>query len=439
MKSELDLFKKIPFQNQFEKTELVEHRPTSSISSGSTIEFEITTSPDEYLDTQNIFIEVYGNLTKQDGTAYAAGDLNKYSVINYGVNTIFDQLSIYLNGVLVSQSAKTYPYIAFMELLTQNDVNAFKTQLFAAGASTRFGDTNKSASTAEAIDPNLHKLVKQSKSFRLYGKLHGGIFKTDRLLISGVTMHLAFSRATDSFCLMGTAAVAGANPVAAVEPKLNLTKVSIYARKAKLTSRLLNDHATALSRARAIYPVRTPIVKVNNLPANQQSFMEENIFRGQLPSKIIFGLVRDTAYNGNYIQNPFAFKNFGCNYKAVIINAQSIPLTPYEPNFTANVDNYEREYSDFFEHLGCRSANIYPPIDYEYYGWEFCLTSFNLNSDAHNSPVGHHISLPKTGFLSIQLKFAATLTQALKLIVYGVFDNVIEIDSNRNVSVDITQ
>ena len=58
LKSELDLFKRIRFQNSFEKSEFIEYRPTSSISASSTIDFEIPISTDEYLDTQHVYLEV---------------------------------------------------------------------------------------------------------------------------------------------------------------------------------------------------------------------------------------------------------------------------------------------------------------------------------------------------------------------------------------------
>ena len=115
MKSELDLFKKVSFQGSIENSQLIEYRPTNALTESSSLEFDIPISSDEYLDLQNIYFRIKGKLVLQDGTNYQIEQYNRYSLINYPLNTIFDQLSIYLSGTLISQSSKTYPYLAIIE------------------------------------------------------------------------------------------------------------------------------------------------------------------------------------------------------------------------------------------------------------------------------------------------------------------------------------
>src|SRR5882757_10621375 len=111
MKSELDLFKKLTFQGSIENSQFVQYRPVSSLSESSTIEFDIPISPEEYLDLQNVYLWIKGRLVEQNDTVYVAANDNNYSMINYGLNTIFNQLDVTLGGTLVSQSSNTYHYL----------------------------------------------------------------------------------------------------------------------------------------------------------------------------------------------------------------------------------------------------------------------------------------------------------------------------------------
>ena len=433
LRSELDLFKKIQFQGSIENSQFVEYRPTSSIAGSSTIDFEIPTSTDEYLDLQNVFLQVSGKVTANDGADFVAGNDNQYSLINYGLNTIFDQLTVYLGGTLVCQSSKTYHYLSMIEALTQSEASSGYTSLVPSGFVTSFNIQNYNP---EAINVGLHALCTRSKIFTLYGKIHSALFKSDRLLLNGISMHLSFTRAPNEFCLMGTQAVAGPPAVAEVHPKLVLNNVSLFVRKVKLATNLLNAHALALRTNKAIYPIKSSGVKIFNLPAAQSVFILDNVFMGLLPCKIIFGLVSNNAYGGSYYLNPFNFSHFDLTYIALHINGELYPKTPYTPDFRDNYDNYRREYYDFLHNLGSTKGGSEPSIDYVNYKKSHCLFAFNLNSDFELPSESEYVNLPKEGFLNIELKFRANLNNALKLVVYAQFDNVIEIDESRNVTVD---
>ena len=93
--------------------------------------------------------------------------------------------------------------------------------------------------------------------------------------------------------------------------------------------------------------------------------------------------------------------------------------------------NYHREYHDLFINLG-----TVPAIDYDSYSKTCCLYAFNFNSDFERPSEEDYINLPKQGNLNIEIKFGSNLTNALKLICYAQFDNRIEIDHARNVSID---
>lgn len=212
--------------------------------------------------------------------------------------------------------------------------------------------------------------------------------------------------------------------------------MSLFVRKVRLAPSLLNAHALALQRSKAIYPVKRAVVKICNLPAAQSSFVFDNIFMGQLPCKVIFGLVSNDAYSGSYYINPFKFNHFGLTFVSIHLNGEVYPKTVYTPDFTDDVDDYRREYHDFLLNTGATRSGSQVPIDFVNYKKSHALFAFNLNSDFEFPSESDYVNIPKEGFLNIELGFKTNLTNALKLIVYAQFDNVIEIDESRNVTVD---
>ena len=438
--SQLELFKRTQFQASIEGTQLIQYRPISTINDTTTIEFDIPVSSDELLDLENVFIFIKARAVKQDDTEYQAGDDDRFALINYGVNTIFDQLSVYLNGTLVSQASKTYHYTSIIQALTENTHVDSTTSLACGGFVSSRGNTNYQHN---GVVPELFQIVRRSKMFTLFGKLHADIFRIDRLLLNGVNMRLALSRANNNIIFYGApAAVANAAaipPIAArdaVEPKLDLRECFIYARKVKPTPSILNALARALHTSKAKYPFKRTNTRVINLPANQSSYTCDNIYISQMPCKLILGLVSNDAFNGTYTSNALTFQHNNLSFLCVYINGQMYPSVPFEPNFEANFNHYEREFYEFLLNLGYINNSLNPSIDLVNWPKGHCLFSFNFNADFNVSTPSNFISLPKEGFLSVELRFRANVANALKLITYAEFDNLIEIDEARNVTVD---
>ena len=441
---ELDLFKRPHFQAAIEHSNFIQIRSINSIADSSTIEFDLPISSDEYLDLQNVFIMIKGNAVKSgDGTNYDATFDNRFELINYGVNNIFDQVAIYMNGTMVSQSSKTHAYQTYIQALTENTPDEIRTSLKPGGFASPFGND---AFNANVIDPRLANIVSRSRIFTLYGKLHADIFRIDRLLLNGVTLHIQLMRAQNTFIFRGAAAraevaavgnVPAVPAIAASEPKLNLRDCVLFVRKVKISPRLLISQANRLHEGyKAIYPFKRTNMKVLNLPPNQRSFTLDNIYMGQLPSKIIMGIVSNDAFAGSYLTNPLRFQHHNLSFLAFDINGEMYPKTPYEPDFANN--NYHREYYDFLLNLGAINSNLTPLIDMENWANNLCLYCVNFNPDFQNTIGSEFVPLAKEGFLSISLRFSENLVNALKVVCYAEFNNNIEIDAARNVSVDFT-
>ena len=62
-----------------------------------------------------------------------------------------------------------------------------------------------------------------------------------------------------------------------------------------------------------------------------------------------------------------------------------------------------------------------------------CLYAFDLSPDLTDD---EKFDLLKTGSVRLQLKFSEQLEQPITLIIYAEYQNIIEIDNNRNVVFD---
>ena len=71
----------------------------------------------------------------------------------------------------------------------------------------------------------------------------------------------------------------------------------------------------------------------------------------------------------------------------------------------------------------------------EYKNW-YSLVAFNLTPDLEEA--GGQTNLIKNGVVSLEVHFKAATTEAINIVVYGEFDNLVEIDCFREVLCDYT-
>ena len=94
----------------------------------------------------------------------------------------------------------------------------------------------------------------------------------------------------------------------------------MFVRKVKLMPSVFLAHAKTLERSRAKYPIRRVVCKSFTIPQNYLDVSHEKLFSGQLPTRIVIGLVDNRAYNGDRQRNPFNFQHFNLNEIAVYLD-----------------------------------------------------------------------------------------------------------------------
>ncbi|PHT39499.1 hypothetical protein BC332_34936 [Capsicum chinense] len=144
-------------------------------------------------------------------------------------------------------------------------------------------------------------------------------------------------------------------------------------------------------------------------------------------------MVSNGAFTGGFASNPFNFQTFDLNYAAFHVDGQPIPGLILTPDFDS--DEYIRAYHTLFSGTGIHysdSGNEISRDDYKK-GYTLIALDFTPDLEAH---IKSHWSLVRHGSVRLELRFKKALPSSVTVITYAEFDNIIEIDNDRNVAVD---
>lgn len=423
VKSELDIFALPTTQTSIESGQWMQYRPISSLTDDGPIEFLIPGAGDEYIDLSHTMISISARIENIDSSRLAV-DTNVAPVNNW-LHSLFSQLDIYLNQKLVSPPNNTYAYRAYIETLL-NYGPAAKASHLTCGL--WYEDTPGKLTTCDATNEGFTKrqqLSKQSSTIEMIGHLHGDIFNQGKFLVNGVEMRLKLVRSKDSFNLISSNAEN--------KFKVNIINASLIIRKARINPSVLLAHEKVLSTTTAKYPLARAEVKVLTIPSGVQGKVLDNVFLGQMPKRCIIGFVSNKAFNGSFDTNPFDFKHNNLNLLSVYVDGQQIPPKTLTPIFSNNA--FTSVYHTLFSGTGIHFLNEGNSISKEAFANGYCLMAFDMTPDLSANSTTHW-NLVKRGSVRIEVRFEDTLSSTVNCMVYAEFDNVIEINKNREVIID---
>ncbi len=177
-KSELDLFSIPITQMEIEYGDWRDYNPIASITHGGPIEFVVKGTGQDYMDLANSYLYVKAQVTQGNGTNLPAEA--PVGPINLWMHSLFSQVDVSLNDVLITPSSNTYPYRAYLETLLSYGPAAKKSQLT---ASLWYKDTPEHMDSQNG-EENLglgarQELTECSKEVDMMAKLHVDMFFQD--------------------------------------------------------------------------------------------------------------------------------------------------------------------------------------------------------------------------------------------------------------------
>jgi hypothetical protein len=180
----------------------------------------------------------------------------------------------------------------------------------------------------------------------------------------------------------------------------------------------------------AKYPITRVEVKNITIPKDIQSPLE-NVCLGILPSRIVISFVESSAFNGTYTTNPFNFEHFNHNYLNVVTDS-SLHITPLKPDYQN--DLYIQSYNTLSSATGINFGDSGIHITRYDFANGYNFNIFDLTPDISSHEP--HLNAQTSGALRIEVQFRETLKKPITAIVFMEYNNIIEIDRNRRVTLD---
>ena len=422
--SDLDLTSSLPIQNGIEHSQEVSHNPITSIENSDVVDFLLHGTGDEYWDLTNSYLRIQGKLVKADG-----GDIDanaKVAPVNNILHTVFEQLIVILNDVLVTPSNNLYPYKAMFEDILSHGIEAEQSYLTSA---MYFKETAGKLDTFTNDENTSFKarkdLTAQSATFECQGRLHTELCHQLKPIINGVDIKIRLVRASDAFCIVKDSGDEE-------QYKIKLTQAIFVARKIKLRNDLFNYHMSQLETTPAVYHIKRVTVKAATIQKDGRDYRNETFYTGEIPNKLFFAFVLNSAFNGDRTKNPFNFQHFKVNSIAMYLDGQQIPGKPITPDFENNL--YTESYGKTMQATGTLNSSFGPNITYSDFKGGYAIFGYDLTPDLSTNGT----ATKRNGKLEIEVKYKDDLSQLVSIVSYAENDNNIYIDRDRNVIFDFT-
>ena len=368
LNSELMLFQPPVVNEGIEYLQWIECRPVNQITEDGSIDIHVKASRSQYLDLQRSRLYVKTKIVKDDGGNLVAADV--VTPVNLWLQSLWNQVDVFLQQKLVSSSGTNYAYKALMDVLLNYGVDAELSLL--------------------------------------------------RYLLNEVDVHVKLFQNKNSFRLMSS--------VANKKYKVVISEVILKAAMIGIHPDILKAHARALEDKPAIYPLLKTEVKTFAVGKGQYNVNLDDIYQGKIPNRLILGMVSADAYAGDLTKHPFNFKHYNFDFMCLYVNGQSVPSKALQPKFSSN--NYIEAYQSLFTGMEIDGKDAGIGCSRVDYGKGYTLVVFDLSSEVTDAAVQ---TVKKQGNLQLEIRFASALPEAINVILYASFPGEIKIDQARSI------
>ena len=337
-------------------------------------------------------------------------------------------MDVILGGKLISSATNIYANRSILEVLPNYDKEAAESQL---GCGLFCKDTAGQMEEMDiSADPVLNtgletrsEWTKTSKLVELQGRIHSDLFNQEKLILNGVDLTVKLHRHKPEFCLLS-------GDIAPAHTEIAIVDAIFYVKKIELTPSVFSAINTVRNDKNAQYAITRTTPKLFTVPRGQQSQRIDNAFLGEISKRIAICMMNNDSYNGNYKKNPFNLQHYNLTQIGISVNGEEVPFKPLKLNFDDKL--FVTAYNTLFSGTGKLHGNSGSIIKKEYYSEGYTI----IVADLTPFEIGDNFDLKEEGTLSIDLVFKSPLAATINVLVYAEYDNVIEIDSNRNVIKD---
>lgn len=408
----LDLFSVPATQVSIENTQTTIVTPDHI---GNVIEIKIPSLDGYYLDLASCFMKLVVTIKKSSKTALAAGD--KVAFVNNIFDSLFKQVDVFFGTTLINNADNNHAHKAYLYHLLNTTPQTASNYMTSQGFIKDTSSQMESTAAANEGFTKRKELTAQSKDLELIGRIRHGIFEQPRFLIDGVDVKLKMTRNSDDFCIHRVTAKTGVVVIKSVE---------FHARQVKIADAVLLAHKDVLAKTPAKYPYTRLEMSDHSFPAATTT-IQKDIISGILPTRIVFGFVNTSNYNGHAEKNPFNFIN--CSITNMSVNINGHQLNGREFHFDFEEDNGNLEgFIGLFESLGKWDTETPFTIERDDYKNGYTLFGFDLTPDKTHGC----FQLERSGTVSLSINCTVPAGGAT-LLVMKEYQSLLQIDSRRKI------
>jgi len=419
MVGELDIFTPPCIQTSVLGGDWQNYLPIQSITKDGPITFLVPGQGSRYLDLNKTLLYVRFKVKDgQTGASLKADD--NVSVVNNTLNSLFSDVRLEFNQACVSNSNHMSHYRAYFETLFNFNDSAksshLTSSLFYQDAAGGFNALDSKANVKRK------EFVSLSQEVELCGRLHCDMLSINKYLLNEIDVRITLARNPSSLVVMSAATFT---------PEIEILEASLYVRKLDINPGILLAHAKVLESNTAKYSYKRVEMINHTISSGVHQKTIENLFLNRIPSRIIFGLVKNSAFSGSVTENPYNFEDFDTNYVALSVNNRTVGSAPYKLNYREN--KYILPYIFGFYGCGIHLSDDGYCVSRADFPKGYCLYCFDLSPDLSSSE--SHWSIPTQGNCRLELGFSKPLQHVVNLVVYAEFADTLEIDRNRMIHI----
>ncbi|XP_071118857.1 uncharacterized protein F54H12.2-like [Haliotis cracherodii] len=384
-KAQLDLFTVPPVSTSVQEGQWIRYSPLAPPSVAELLQFNISNPVNAYIDLRQCYRRVCLRVTQEDGTDTALADHPISTVNGAGAKTSHLQCP----GWFTDSAGKI--------------------------------DTFNPDATADVRNTGLRTqrdLIVPTKEVELTGRLHCDLFLEDRYLLDGVPMKLELLRSPDEFFFM--CAADGVYKIA-------LNKAEFYVCQLNIDSAVQETHVSSLNAGvTAKFPLSHVQVTVHDIPSGGRDFHKDQLIGGQLPKRVVLGLVDNSAYVGSKEKNPYNFKHNHVTMMKLKLNDQEVHDMEMKSNFNNSSTYLKQVFMILFRNTGQLWRPDTCEVSLKAFAQGYTLWVLDLTPDLG---ADEGINYPRhTGKLGLEMQFGQALENPVTLICYEEFENVLEKD-----------
>jgi len=186
------------------------------------------------------------------------------------------------------------------------------------------------------------------------------------------------------------------------------------------------------------YPTVRGEIRTYSHPNDNRHFECSNPFHNQLPNRLVVVLMKQTAFNGTVTVNPFSFEKFNLASIKQLVRGEEYPYETLELKHDDDSKD-QRGYYRFLQASGALCRGKGNMVRKEDWGHGKRCNMFVFDNTANgclDSPV---LNPKQSGELHLVIDFGANPGSNLTILLYGEFENLLEINENRVVTYDVYQ